>query len=175
MNAAPCADTVPPLIALDASVILTSARGERQVSVLMLFDGPYKTRTTPEEVLTSIRFQALPETARSAFLKLGRRNALSIARLSVAAVLRYADDGTIAGARIVPGAAFPVWQRVPEAECLLIGNVPSAGLFAEAGNAVSAALIRAIGRRWSTEYKEPVIAVLVRRVLELCRKRGDAE
>ena len=102
-------------------------------------------------------------------MKLGRRNALSIARLSVAAVMARTKDGVINDARIVTGAAFPKWQRVPEAESILIGQKPSRTLFDEAGKKVSEAMISFTGRRWSTEYKEPVIAVLVRRALEACQ------
>jgi CO/xanthine dehydrogenase FAD-binding subunit len=56
-----------------------------------------------------------------------------------------------------------------DAEKLLIGQQPSKELFAEAGKKVSEAMISFTGRRWSTEYKEPVIAVLVRRALEACQ------
>jgi len=168
MNAAACADTVPPLAALGATVTLRSADGVREVPVADLFLKPYRTCARPDELLTSIRCAALPAHARSAFLKLGRRNALSIARLSVAAVIELGIDGRIADARIVPGAVFPVWRRVAAAERMLIGEKPAGGLFAAAGRMVAAEMIRESGRRWSTEYKEPVLAVLVRRALEQC-------
>jgi CO/xanthine dehydrogenase FAD-binding subunit len=169
MNAAACADTVPPLMALGAEVQLQSEEGERIIPITDFFRKPYQTAALPQEVLTEIRFQKLPATAKSAFVKLGRRNALAISRLSVAAVLMKKNNGEIAEARIVPGAAFPTWQRVMEAEKILIGQKSSNELFAEAGRIVSETMISRTGRRWSTEYKEPVIAVLVRRVLEMCQ------
>ena len=168
MNAAACADTVPPLIALGATVTLQSHAGSRELNLGGLFLRPYQTKANPDELLTAIRFPTLPPTARSAFIKLGRRNALSIARLSVAVILEIGDDGSIAGARIVPGAAFPTWRRVTAAEQMLVGEKPAAGLFAAAGRKVSEEMIKETGRRWSTEYKEPVLAVLVRRALEQC-------
>ena len=170
MNAAACADTVPPLIALGATVTLQSKAGGREVPLADLFVKPYQTKARPDELLTAIRFPKLPAGAHSAFIKLGRRNALAISRMSVAAVLQIGSDGSIADARIVPGAAFPTWQRVPEAEQMLVGQKPDAKLFAAAGQKVSEEMIKATGRRWSTEYKEPVIAVLVRRALEQCAK-----
>jgi CO/xanthine dehydrogenase FAD-binding subunit len=175
MNAATCADTIPPLVALGAEVTLRSASGARQVRLAELFARPYQTTAAPGELLTGIRFAALPGDARSAFLKLGRRNALSISRLSVAAVVRLGNDGRIAEARIVPGAAFPTWQRVLSAEALLLGERPSPKVFAAAGAEVSREMIRQTGRRWSTEYKEPVIAVLVRRALEACTPAAAKE
>jgi CO/xanthine dehydrogenase FAD-binding subunit len=169
MNAAACADTVPPLIALNAKIKLLSSRGERTVELSEFFVKPYATVAQRDEILVEIRFPKLPGNARSSFVKLGRRNALSIARLSVAAVIAKTNDGMINDARIVTGAAFPKWQRVPEAESVLLGQKPSRTLFDEAGKKVSEALISFTGRRWSTEYKEPVIAVLVRRALQACQ------
>ena len=168
MNAAACADTVPPLIALGAAVTLRSARGERVVPLSDFFVKPYVTVAQRDEILAGIQFPKLPAGAKSAFVKLGRRNALSISRLSMAAILVKEKNGVITDARIVPGAAFPRWQRVPEAEGLLLGKKPSRDLFEQAGKKVSEVMISFTGRRWSTEYKEPVIAVLVRRGLEQC-------
>src|SRR5208283_4982907 len=86
MNAAACADTVPPLIALGARVTLQSKAGCRELALADLFVKPYQTKAKPDELLTDIRFPKLPPGARSAFIKLGRRNALSISRMSVAVV-----------------------------------------------------------------------------------------
>lgn len=168
MNAAACADTVPPLIALDAEVRLQSHSGSRTLKLADLFLKPYQTQAKPDEILAEIRFAKLPSTAQSTFIKLGRRNAVSISRLSVAASLAQNESGVIADARIVPGATFPIWRRVSEAEQMLVGEKPSAELFNAAGNKVSEVMIAETGRRWSTEYKEPVVTVLVRRALEKC-------
>ena len=169
MNAATCADTVPALVALGGSVTLQSVAGVREVKLSEFFAKPYVTTAKPDEILVGISFPKLPAGAKSSFIKLGRRNALSISRLSVAAILEKDRRGVITDARIVPGAALPKWQRVQEAERLLVGKHASRDLFTEAGNKVSEIMISFAGRRWSTEYKEPVIAVLVRRALEACQ------
>ena len=168
MNAATCADTVPPLVALGARLTLRSSRGERELDIAGFFEKPYRTRARPDELLVSIAFDPLPPTARSAFVKLGRRNALAISRLSVAAAVARDAAGVVTEARIVPGAALPVWRRVGEAEAMLFGRKPSEALLAAVGRTVSDVMIGATGRRWSTEYKAPVLAVLVRRALEAC-------
>ena len=168
MNAAACADTVPPLIALEARVTLQSKRGTRQLALAELFLKPYQTNAQPDELLTEIQFSQSAVPLRTAFIKLGRRNALSISRLSIAAILRQDDSGKIIDARLVPGATFPTWRRVHDGENILIGERPSTELFKAAGHKVSELMIQETGRRWSTEYKEPVLAVLVRRALEQC-------
>jgi CO/xanthine dehydrogenase FAD-binding subunit len=166
MNAAACADTVPPLIALGALAMLVSATARRTVPLADLFEAPYRTRARTGELLTAVRFDPLPAGSGSAFLKLGRRNALSIARLSVAVVLVLDSQGVISEARIVPGAAVPVWRRFSGAEEILLGRKPMPALFTEAGKTAAAEMVAVTGRRWSTEYKEPVLAILVRRALE---------
>jgi CO/xanthine dehydrogenase FAD-binding subunit len=171
INAAACADTVPPLIALDAQVRLKSANEERVVPLADFFIRPYVTVARRDEILVEIRFPKLPADTRSSFVKLGRRNALSIARLSVATIVCCNASGVVTDARIVPGAAFPRWRRVSEGESVMLGRKLSKELAAEAGRKVSEAMISVTGRRWSTEYKEPVIAVLVRRALETCMER----
>jgi CO/xanthine dehydrogenase FAD-binding subunit len=168
MNAATCADTVPPLVALGARVTLRSRGGDRDTEIAGFFERPYKTLARENEILVSISFSPPPPTARTAFVKLGRRHALSIARLSVAVMIIQDQRGSITEARIVPGAALPVWKRATEAESMLLGERPSANLFTAVGRKVSDIMIGATGRRWSTEYKEPVLAVLVRRALEAC-------
>jgi CO/xanthine dehydrogenase FAD-binding subunit len=166
MNAATCADTVPPLIALCALATLVSPTGRRTVPLSDLFEAPYRTRARSGELLTAVTFAPLPAGSGSTFLKLGRRNALSIARLSVAVVLTLDGQGAISEARIVPGAAVPVWRRFTGAEEILLGRKPMPALFTEAGKSAAAEMVTVTGRRWSTEYKEPVLAVLVRRALE---------
>ena len=138
------------------------------INLVDLFVKPYQTVARPDELLTDIQFSKLPPASKCSFIKLGRRNALAISRLSAAAILTHDASGIISDARIVPGAALPVWKRVSEAEQLLVGNKPSKELFVAAGKRVAEIMISYTGRRWSTEYKEPVIAVLVRRALENC-------
>ncbi len=168
MNGAPCADTVPPLVALGARVTLSSMNGDRDLALSDLYVQPYVTVDRPDELLTGIRFEQLQAGASGCFIKLGRRNAVAIARLSVAAILVRDSLGTITEARIVPGSAFPTWRRATEAEKILIGEKPSVTLFNAAGRAAAEAMTGATGKRWSSEYKEPVLAVLVRRALESC-------
>ena len=168
MNAAACADTVPPLVALGGVAVLRSSSGERAIPLQELFVRPYETRAAEDELLSAIRFPVPRPSMTGAFLKLGRRNALAISRLSVAAMVDRSADGHITEARIVPGAALPTWMRVTDAEALLIGERPSKKLFAAAALKVAEIMIHYTGRRGSTEYKEPVLPVLVRRALESC-------
>lgn len=164
MNASPAGDSLPVLLALEARVNLAGPEGERCLPLAELLAGPYHTRALPGEILTEIRFPRLPAGCGSSFLKLGRRNALAIARMNVAAVLQM-EAGKIKSARLAVGAVTPVPRRFPEAEAVLAGASPGEGVYKAAAREVAAGMVREAGRRPSFAYKIPAVQALVRRAL----------
>jgi carbon-monoxide dehydrogenase medium subunit/xanthine dehydrogenase FAD-binding subunit len=67
---------------------------------------------------------------------------------------------------LTPGAATPRTVRFIDAEAMLLGQRPTRPLIAAAGHKVAELMIETTGRRWSTEFKEPVIGVLAERALQ---------
>ncbi len=57
-------------------------------------------------------------------MKLGRRESLAIARLSVAVLLDVDESGKISKASIAPGACLPMPGRITPAEEALTGKTP---------------------------------------------------
>ncbi len=172
VNASPAADSVPALIALNAEAVFSSKRGERVSLLKDIFVKPYLTDIQNDEILAAVRFARLPRGARSSFIKLARRKALAISRMNVAVVL-VIREGRIEEARISPGSTTPTPDRIEAAEMLLIGKEPGEELFRAAGRAVAAEMISRSGRRWSTPYKEPVIAALTARALREAGRGGQ--
>lgn len=170
-NASPAADLVPALTALEAVALVQSARGARCVPVAELITGASKTSLLPGELIVSF---SLPLSShadmRQDFLKVGRRNALSIARLNGACTLA-AQNGRILEARLCIGAVTDRPQRFAEAEALLAGQSPSKTLFLQAGELVSAEVLRQTGQRASSAYKLPVIKEFTKSLL--CSTWGD--
>ena len=171
-NASPCADTVPPLIVLNAEVEILGPQGTRTTAIEEFFDKPYFPRIQKNEVVTRIRFSKLLPRQKSAFFKLGRRKALAISRINMAAVLQVDENNIITEVRLAPGSVFPAWRRVNEAEQFLIGKSAEKDNFEKAGQITSEKMIEISGRRWSTPYKEPVTAALVRRTLMLALEQN---
>jgi CO/xanthine dehydrogenase FAD-binding subunit len=174
INASPAGDTIPPLVALDATLRIMSHKGERYTLLTEIFPGPYKTTLSSDEFLADITFTKLPPRAGTFFLKLGRRRALAISRVSIAVVLVAGEDGRIQEARICPGAVLPAASRIVKAEEALLGAYPGAEVFQEAGRIVAGEMMARSGRRSSTPYKELVVKNLVQRALSIaagrCRK-----
>ncbi len=174
INAAACADSLPPLVCLGAIAHLASRAGQRQIPVTELVLGPSRSDLRPGELLTHFTFEVPPAGVRSTFIKLGRRNAQSISRLSLAAMGRTTAGGVVDFVRLTVGAATPRIKRFAEVESLLLGQPLDEALLAEAGRKTTAVMVEATGRRWSTEYKELAILALAERSLRRVLQNGPA-
>lgn len=166
-HASPCADTVPPLVALNATLHLQSLRGIRQLPIEDFFLGPYRVAIDPHELLIGIEIPIPSSNLRFVFYKLGRRKALSIARLNLTVGFELKDN-TISEAIISPGSILPTPGRVTSLEKKLINQKPEEKLFNNIGKELSELMVMEAGERWSTPYKKPVVAAVVMRCLMQC-------
>jgi len=119
-------DSAPMLCALDASVRLVSARGERVVPVADLYrdDGIDYLARRPDEILAEIALPppAARDSCRSAFWKLRRRGSIDFAVLSVAAAVWTDAAGTVTHARLFLGAVGSAPVAATAAAELLVGQ-----------------------------------------------------
>ena len=161
-SARSAADLVPPLLVLGAQLVLASRQGEREVALNDFLLSGARTVLEPGELLTAIKLSAPAEGSGSAFIKLGQRRAMEIARVNAAAWLSLADDGaTIQEARVALGAVAPRAILSLQAEEVLIGQAASEELFARAGLAA----VEDASPRTCHEFKCEVVSVLTRRCL----------
>lgn len=121
VTASPANDTITPLIALDAEVVLLSARGERRMALLDFYLGVRRTALAPDELLSEIRFAAMRPSQRGRFVKLGLRRAQAISVIDFAVVLTLVND-FVTDARIALGSLAPTIVRAREAEQFLVGQ-----------------------------------------------------
>jgi len=166
VNASPAADTLPPLLVLDATGKVASQEGEREVPVAQLIKGPYETTLQPHEILVRITFKKLPKNMKGCFVRLARREAMAIARMSVALLIQM-QEGQVKDIRIAPGAVLPTPQRLEEVEEFLKGRFPDGELLRVASRKVSETMIRRSGIRPSTSYKAPVVEALFVRAMRM--------
>ncbi len=166
VNASPAADTLPPLMVLNAIGKVVSKEGEKQVPIYQLFKGPYETSLRPHELLIGVTFQKLSLGIRSSFVRLARRDAMAIARMSVAIVLDMEKrTKRIKDIRIAAGSVTPTPQRFSEAENLLRKKSLDQKNLEGAARKVSESMINQSGIRPSTSYKRPVIEALFVRAM----------
>ncbi|HUM15731.1 MAG TPA: xanthine dehydrogenase family protein subunit M [Candidatus Nitrosotalea sp.] len=173
VNASPAADLVPCLVALDADVTLVGPDGERELPVERFLLGPNRTARRPEELLTRVRMPALPARTATAFLKAGRRRAMEISVVCVAA--RLTLDTSLEHclqARVALGAVAPTTVRVPAAERALEGQAVGGAAFRRAAEAAQAACRPIDDVRASAAFRQHLVGVLVRRALDRCVERA---
>lgn len=160
VTASPANDTITPLVALDAELVLVSVVGERIVPLREFYLGPRRTVLRPNELVREIRFRALSPDERGLFLKLGLRRAQAISVIDLAIVVRFAGD-VVAEARIALGSLAPTIVRASAAEAFLVGKRLDDGVRAEAGRLARDAATPIGDVRGSAEYRLATLANLV--------------
>ncbi|MFA4852877.1 MAG: FAD binding domain-containing protein, partial [Bacteroidales bacterium] len=166
VNAAPCADSVPPLIMYDARVIVQSGNGSREVPVKDFVIKNYQTQIRPDEILTAIVIPIPQKKFYHNYYQLGRRNAMNITRMSVGAMISFNKNKEIEDCRIAAGSLFDRPQRIAEIEEILTGKILTETLINEIEIPLQKIVDTAIGTRWSSEYKTPVFINLCKDVLK---------
>jgi CO/xanthine dehydrogenase FAD-binding subunit len=174
VNASPCADTVPALLNCDAEINLISKGATRTIKLREFILEPYLTIKKPSELLYSVKCKLPESNTGFSYIKLGRRQAVNISRMTLAVNLLKDENDAIKTVRIAAGSVFPVTARMPEVERFLIGESPSKKLFEEAGNLAAELMIKESGVRWSTPYKMPVLTGLLTRALNEAADSGNA-
>jgi CO/xanthine dehydrogenase FAD-binding subunit len=172
-NAAPSADTAPPLLVLDSVVRIQSADSRREVGISDFFKGPGRTVLNPNEMVTRFTIPLpLPNTG-MAYWKHTRRKAMDLPILGVAVLISLESDlRTCKKARIGLGVAAPTPMRALDAEKFLEGKELDEKVFAEAGKIASVKASPRTTIRGSEWYRRDMIGVLVKRTGLICLARA---
>jgi carbon-monoxide dehydrogenase medium subunit len=173
-NASPAADLLPPLLTLDASVALTGPAGTRHIRLAEFLRGPGRTERSYDEVLVSLEFDRPPLGAATAFIKQGRRRAMEISIVCVAALLGLDANGRCHSVRIALGAVGPTAARVFAAEHGLVGREPTLAALNDAGRIAANACAPISDVRASAEYRRMLVQALVPRALQRCLQQIEA-
>src|SRR5215211_3503116 len=165
ITASPANDTITPLIALDAEIVLLSARGERVLRLDDFYLGVRRTALAPDELLREIRFPAVGENQRGRFVKLGLRRAQAISVIDAAVVLTF-DGNTVTQARIALGSLAPTIVRATTAEDFLIGKRLTSEICSETAALACAAVSPIDDVRGTATYRLQALHNLLARTLE---------
>lgn len=167
-NASPAADGVPPLLALDAEVELSSVEGIRRMSLSEFAVGNRRTAKRPDEVLSAVIVPRELDDARSAFQKLGARRYLVISIAMVAAIVKADSSGKVEQARIAVGSCSVIARRLAELEKALF-NAPAKPGIGELARPEHLSPLSPIDDvRATAAYRQDAGLTLVRRALEAC-------
>ena len=152
-TASPAGDALPPLLVYGAQVFCGSVRGIRELPLVEFIVGPKQNALAEDELILAVGIE--PREWRQTFMKVGPRNAMVIAVVSLA----LAVDEERGGVRASYGSAGPV-------PGLVVAPLADADDFAErvAANASPIDDVRGTAR-----YRRHALRVLVERALARCR------
>ncbi len=120
-NGSPAADSIPPLIALEATLQIVSKEGFRELKIDDFFLGKGKVALNKGELLESISFKIPEQKYLLSFYKYSLRNALSITLGSIA-TLTLMNGNLIKEITVASGGFSAFCQRELEIEKLLINT-----------------------------------------------------
>jgi CO/xanthine dehydrogenase FAD-binding subunit len=163
-NAVPSADSAPPLLALDARLLIKGPRGVRTVQMDKFFTGPRTTLLEEDEVVLEIGVPNPPEKSRGVYLKLSPRHSMDLAIVGVA-VVASTEGGVCKDVKIGLGAVAPTPVRGRVAEEMLAGKPVTRELIDEAARNVINQCSPIDDHRASMEYRCDMVYVMTRRAL----------
>lgn len=136
VNASPAADGVPPLLVLEAQLVLQSLRGQRTLPINEFTLGPGKTALQPDELLTEILIPKQTHAGQEIafFEKVGPRKAQTIAKASLA-FRGWLAHGRLTHVRVALGAVAPTVILAPQTATALSDGLLAESLLLQAGQA----------------------------------------
>jgi CO/xanthine dehydrogenase FAD-binding subunit len=170
-NAAPSADTAPPLITMSAEVALASVNGERRLSLDKFFKGPGLTAIERGEIVTSIHVPPPPTRSGASYKRISARCGVDIAAVGVG-VTAFFNGESCKQARIVLGAVAPVPMRATKTEEFMQGQAWTPELIEQGGEQAAEEAKPISDVRASAEWRKAMVEVLTRRALEEAHARA---
>jgi carbon-monoxide dehydrogenase medium subunit len=170
-NAAPSADTAPPLLVFEAKAVIVGSTGRHTMPLSDFFRGPGQTALQPGELLAELRVPAPPAGTSSAYQRHTPRKQMDIAVVGVGVALTI-TGGKVSRARVALGAVAPTPFRAAAAEAAIEGQAPTAGAFARAAEAAADACSPIGDVRGSAEFRLHLVRVITARMLSRAAKRA---
>jgi len=163
VNASPAADATPPMLAMNAELILqrkyNGKINQRKLSLNEFVKGPGKTNLEDGELVTSVECDSMPGYG-AAFEKVGHRRSLVISSVCLAALVSLSNDGNkFEDVRLALGGVGPIPVRLHESESCLMNKPVETELI---NNSADLA-VKYVQSRTRQEYRREVVFNFVKR------------
>jgi len=156
-NASPSADSVPPLLTLQACIRVVSTDGERVLPLDQIFVGPFETVLQDHEIVASIEIPKPPVGSRGIYLKMPKITEKDETLVGVAVLLKREASGKLEEIRIGLGSVAQTPIRARKTEAFLRGRDPEdQKTLREAKNT----LIAEISPRSRADYRKRITGYL---------------
>lgn len=166
-NGSPAADTAPPLLAYDATIVVAGPEGTRRVPIDTFIVGPGRTDLRDGEIAIALELTEPARVTGSAYERMTRRKGTDLASVTLCATVD--ETGTT---RIAYGSVGPrAWLRTDETGALADADASAEAkaaaletIFAEASPSLKSL-------RASPDYRRAMLRVLGARAVERARSR----
>lgn len=172
VNASPAADLLPALLVANAQIAAASSSGRRSLALEEFLVDRKRTALAPNELVTSISLELPGPQTGQTYLKVGRRGAMEVALVGLAALVQLGEGDVIADARIALCSVGPKAFRVHEAEAALVGTRAEDAAVAEAGGLLQGAARPIDDVRSTARYRSRVLPALLARAVSTCVERA---
>ena len=169
-NADPAAEDPALALALDATMVLASHRGERRVAARDFFTGLLETAIAEDELLTGIEFPATPAGEGWGFREISRRHG-DFALAGVAARITVAE-GRIAAAHLAACGVGPGPLPLVAAAAALAGQEPSDAAIDAAAECAAGEIDPMSDVHASAAYRRELVRAMTARALHDARERA---
>jgi carbon-monoxide dehydrogenase medium subunit len=163
-HADPLGDWASVMLACDAEIVAVSASGQRTIPMRGFITDVFTTELRDDELITEVRVPVPTARTGGAYFTLERKIG-DYATAAVATRLDLDEDGRIVAAGIGLTSVGPMNTKVVDAEMLLVGQIPTAEVFAEAADLAAQAARPQDDVRGPVEYKRDLVRVFTRRGL----------
>jgi carbon-monoxide dehydrogenase medium subunit len=163
-NASPAGDTLPVLLAADATILVGGQRGEREIAAADFFVDYRKTALAPDELILQVRFP-LPPGRELRFRKVGTRRAQAISKVVLALAWRDLGARGWSDVRIALGSVAPTPIRAPKTEAILEGARPTPQAADLAAETLAGELQPIDDVRSTADYRRAVSARILHRLV----------
>jgi CO/xanthine dehydrogenase FAD-binding subunit len=167
VNASPAGDLLPALMAYDAQFKLLSVQKEALISAKEFFIGPKKTILKPDQLLTQIIFPLPSKKTYGSWIKIGKRKALIIATITLALVVKMAEDNkTVKDVRTCLGSVAPTPIEIKEIRKKMVDKKFNELDFNQLGQIVEDKISPIDDIRGTREYRKDVAKNIMINALE---------
>jgi CO/xanthine dehydrogenase FAD-binding subunit len=163
-NASPAGDTLPILLATDATILVGGQRGEREIAAAAFFTGYRTTALAPDELILHVRFP-LPKGREVRFRKVGTRRAQAISKVVLAVGWVNLGGAGWSDVRVALGSVAPTPIRARATEAALEGALPTPEVVDRAAETLAGELQPIDDVRSTAEYRRIVAARVLHRLL----------
>jgi aerobic carbon-monoxide dehydrogenase medium subunit len=162
-HADPSAEIPMVLQALEGEIVARGPRGERRVAAQDLFRAALTTSIDPLEIITEVRFPAMPGRAGYAVQEFARRKG-DFAIAAVAVILVH-DGERCTKARLAAAGVGQTSVRLSDAEAVLERQSLGEAAISEAADKAAAQVDPSSDLNGSAEYRRHLTGVLTRRAV----------